>query len=175
VTAAAVVVVMGVTGTGKTTIGKLLAQRLDARFAEGDDYHPPENVEKMRSGRPLDDDDRWPWLQAIADDLRRWIDDGITAVVTCSALKRSYRDVLRRAGSTVRFVFLEGDPELLRRRLAGRKGHYMPASLLPSQIETLESPVGEPDVAAVEVEGEPEEILERALKALARIRAAAPR
>ncbi len=164
------VVVMGVTGTGKTTIGRMLADRLDARFAEGDDYHPTANVEKMRSGHPLDDEDRRPWLEAIAKDLRRWLEDGTTAVVTCSALKRNYRDLLRQAGPGVRFLYLEGDAELIRQRLAGRQGHYMPAALLPSQLRTLENPADEPDVATVEVDGEPEQILERALRALAKIR-----
>ena len=131
-----VVVVMGVTSTGKTTVGKILAERLHARFAEGDEYHSAANVEKMRSGQPLNDGDRHPWLEAIAKDLHRWLEDGISAVVTCSALKRSYRDILRQAGSGVRFVHLKGDVDLIRRRMQGRHGHYMPVSLLPSQLET---------------------------------------
>ncbi len=159
---------MGVTSTGKTTVGKMLAERLHARFAEGDEYHSTANVEKMRSGQPLNDDDRRPWLEAIAKDLRRWLEDGIPAVVTCSALKRRYRDILRQAGPGVRFVHLSGDIDLIRRRMEGRHGHYMPVSLLPSQLEALESPAGEPDVVEVEIDGEPEELVARALKALER-------
>jgi gluconokinase len=151
-----VIVLMGVTSVGKTTVGRILAERLSARFAEGDGYHPPENVAKMQSGTPLDDRDRWPWLEQIALDMKGWLKAGDTAIVTCSALKRSYRDVLRRAGSGVRFVHLKGDPDLLRRRMEARKGHYMPPSLLPSQLAILESPDGEQDIVEIDVTGPPE-------------------
>ncbi len=157
---------MGVTGVGKTTVGRLLAERLGARFLEGDAYHPPANVAKMRSGIPLGDADRWPWLEAIRADLARAIAAGETVVVACSALKRAYRDRLRAAGPGVRFVHLEGDPALIAARLARRRGHYMPPSLLPSQLATLEDPRGEPDVLAVSIEGPPEAIVEAVLAAL---------
>lgn len=161
-----VIVLMGVTGAGKTTVGRLLADRLGARFAEGDAYHPPANVAKMRSGTPLDDADRWPWLEAIRADMARWLAAGETAVVACSALKRAYRDLLRQAGPEVRFVHLAGDEALIAGRLAGRRGHYMPPGLLPSQLATLEEPVDEPDVLRIEVDDEPEAIVEQILARL---------
>ncbi len=161
-----VIVLMGVTGAGKTTVGELLAARLGARFAEGDAYHPPANVAKMRGGTPLQDADRWPWLEAIRADMARWLAEGETAVLACSALKRAYRDVLRRAGPGVRFVHLAGEAELIAARLGGRRGHYMPAALLPSQLATLEDPAGEPDVLRIGIEGSPEAIVERILAAL---------
>lgn len=161
-----VIVLMGVTGAGKTTVGELLAARLGARFAEGDAYHPPANVAKMRGGTPLQDADRWPWLEAIRAELARAIAGGETVVVACSALKRAYRDVLRRAGPGVHFVHLTGDPGLIAGRLAGRRGHYMPPALLPSQLATLEDPAGEPDVLPVAIEASPEAIVERILAAL---------
>lgn len=153
-----VIVLMGVTSAGKTTVGRILAERLGARFAEGDGYHPPANVAKMQSGTPLDDRDRWPWLEQIVLDMKSWLKAGETAIVTCSALKRSYRDVLRRAGPGVRFVHLKGDPDLLRRRMEARKGHYMPPSLLPSQLSILESPDGETDIVEIDVAGPPEKV-----------------
>lgn len=133
-----VVVVMGVSGAGKTTVAQLLATRLGWPLAEGDDFHPPANIAAMAAGRPLTDADRWPWLESIA----AWIDERIGAgedgVISCSALTRAYRDVLRRP--EVIFVHLTGDRELLAARLAARHGHYMPAALLDSQLATLEVP-----------------------------------
>jgi carbohydrate kinase (thermoresistant glucokinase family) len=163
-----VIVLMGVTGAGKTTVGELLAARLGAHFAEGDAYHPPANVAKMRGGTPLEDADRWPWLEAVRADMARWLEAGRTAVVACSALKRAYRDVLRRAGPGVRFVHLAGAAELIETRLAERRGHYMPPTLLPSQLATLEDPRGEPDVLQIGIEGTPEAIVERILDGLGR-------
>ena len=132
------VVVMGVSGTGKTTMGKALALQEGWTFAEGDQFHPEANVAKMRQGIPLDDDDRWPWLQAVAD----WIDEreaaGENAVVACSALKRTYRDLLGSGNPSVWFAHLTAPAEELDRRLRTRPGHYMPASLLPSQLQTLQ-------------------------------------
>jgi gluconokinase len=132
------IVMMGVSGTGKTTVGRALATRLSWAYAEGDQFHPEANVAKMRQGVPLDDDDRWPWLQAIAD----WIGEreaaGESAVVACSALKRTYRDLLCSGNPSVWFAHLTAPPEELDRRLRDRPGHYMPASLLPSQLETLQ-------------------------------------
>lgn len=135
-----VIVVMGVSGSGKTTVGRALAERLGVPYAEADDFHPPANIDKMSSGRPLTDEDRWPWLRAIAS----WITeragrDG--GVVTCSALKRPYRDLLRSAASGVWFLHLDGDRALIASRLAARGGHFMPPSLLDSQIADLE-PLG---------------------------------
>ncbi len=158
-------VLMGVTATGKTTVGRLLAARTGWRFAEGDAYHPPENVAKMRRGIPLEDPDRWPWLAAIADDIARWRAAGRSAIVTCSALKRAYRDLLRRSGP-LHFVHLTGDPALLAARMAARRGHYMPPSLLPSQLATLEPPQGEPDVTTCDVAPPPAEIAARILAEL---------
>jgi gluconokinase len=151
-----VIVLMGVSGAGKTTVGRLLAQALGAEFAEGDAYHPPANVEKMRRSIPLEDADRWPWLQILAAQVGLWLAAGKTVVLACSALKQSYRDVLAQGRPGVRFVHLEGDKALIRRRLDARRGHYMPATLLDSQIAALEPPV---DAITVDVAGTPEAIV----------------
>jgi gluconokinase len=131
----AVLVVMGVSGSGKSTVGAALAQRLRVPFADADDFHPPANVAKMTAGHALDDDDRRPWLEAIGEWLSDHRDGG---VVSCSALKRIYRDQLRGHLDTVRFVHLDGSREVIARRQASRPGHFMPASLLDSQFATLE-------------------------------------
>ena len=133
-------VVMGVSGSGKSTIADRLAARLDWRFEDGDGFHPPGNVAKMSAGQPLTDDDRRPWLQAIADEIDRVSRQGERLVVACSALKRSYRDILSHGRKDVRFVFLNGSYELIASRLAARKGHFMPPGLLASQFKTLEPP-----------------------------------
>ena len=151
-----VIVLMGVSGSGKTTVGKLLAEALGAQFAEGDAYHPPENVEKMRRGIPLDDADRWPWLEILSAEIDRWLAAEKTMVLACSALKRSYRDVLAKGRPEVRFVYLEGDEALIRSRLDQRRGHYMPPSLLKSQIATLEPPA---DAIAIDIAGSPQAIV----------------
>ena len=129
------IVVMGVSGSGKSTVGAALAQRLAVPFGDADDFHPPANIAKMTAGHPLDDADRQPWLAAIADWLVAHASGG---VVTCSALKRSYRDRLRASCPSVRFVHLDGDREVVARRQASRPGHFMPAALLDSQFRTLE-------------------------------------
>jgi gluconokinase len=158
-------VVMGVSGVGKTTIATGLADALGVEYAEGDEFHPQANIDKMSSGKPLDDEDRWPWLEALA----RWTAEkhaaGKTTVVTCSALKRSYRDVLREGAERTFFVHLSGSEELIRSRIEGRE-HFMPASLLRSQFDTLE-PL-QPDEAGVELDVtmSPDEIVRRALAAL---------
>jgi gluconokinase len=131
---------MGVSGSGKSTIADRLAARLDWRFEDGDGFHPPGNVAKMSAGQPLTDDDRRPWLQAIADEIDRVSRQGERLVVACSALKRSYRDILSHGRKDVRFVFLNGSYELIASRLAARKGHFMPPGLLASQFKTLEPP-----------------------------------
>ena len=133
-------VLMGVSGSGKSTIADRLAARLDWRFEDGDGFHPPGNVAKMSAGQPLTDDDRRPWLQAIADEIDRVSRQGERLVVACSALKRSYRDILSHGRKDVRFVFLNGSYELIASRLAARKGHFMPPGLLASQFKTLEPP-----------------------------------
>ena len=129
------IVVMGVSGSGKSTIGAALAQRLRVPFADADDFHPPANVAKMTSGQALNDEDRYPWLEAIGD----WLaDHGDGGVMSCSALKRKYRDQLRNHCAQVQFLHLSGTPDVIGRRQASRPGHFMPASLLASQFETLE-------------------------------------
>lgn len=133
------IVVMGVSGSGKSTVGAALAQRLRVPFADADDFHPPANIAKMSAGEPLDDDDRYPWLEAIGEWLVERRDSG--GVMSCSALKRSYRDQLRRHRPDVEFVHLSGTLEVISRRQASRPGHFMPASLLESQFATLE-PLG---------------------------------
>jgi gluconokinase len=134
-------VMMGVSGSGKSTIGAQLARDLGVEFVEGDDLHPPDNVKHMAAGIPLTDDDRHGWLTAIAARLREAKRAGIGLVVTCSALKRSYRDLLRTAGEAdVRFVYLAGSRAVLAARMANRRGHFMPPSLLDSQLAILEEP-----------------------------------
>ncbi len=161
-----ILIVMGVSGSGKTTIAVPLAKRLGWIFLEGDDLHPPANVAKMHSGRPLTDDDRWPWLDAIA----AWIDArqaaGEAGVVACSALKRVYRDRLMDGRRGVRLVFLHADRALLAERLARRTGHFMPPSLLDSQLATLEPP--EPDEHAISVDlgPPPEQAVEAIIRRL---------
>jgi gluconokinase len=149
---------MGVSGSGKTTVGALLAGRLHWPYAEADDFHPPANVAKMAAGHPLTDDDRWPWLHAIG----AWIDERIArgepGVVTCSALKRKYRDVLRRPEVAV--VYLKGDHDLIAQRLAARHGHFFKPALLDSQFADLEEPTPEEHVVTVQIGGTPSEIVD---------------
>jgi gluconokinase len=133
-------VVMGVSGSGKSTIGKTLAERLGWRFEDGDRFHPASNVAKMSAGQPLTDDDRRPWLQAIADEIDRVCKAGQRLVVACSALKHAYREILLHERNDVRIVFLDGTEALIASRLAQRKGHFMPPGLLASQFQTLEPP-----------------------------------
>jgi gluconokinase len=144
-----VVVVMGPAGSGKSTLGFALAERMAWPFVEGDTLHPPANVAAMRAGIPLTDEDRWPWLERVATQIRSWSASGSGGVITCSALKRSYRERLAGdAGHTV-FVFPSAPPDVLAARLAARTGHYMPPSLLTSQLAALEEPLAEEHVIAV--------------------------
>lgn len=147
---AEVLVVMGVSGVGKTTVGERLAAHLGWALLDADDLHPPANVAKMRGGHPLTDADRWPWLDAVG----AWIDcrlaEGRSAVVACSALKRAYRDRLRAGRPTVRIVYLEAAQAAIEQRLAGRTGHYWPASLLPTQFAALEPPAADEDAIVVD-------------------------
>ena len=151
-----VLVLMGVSGCGKTTVARILADRLQWAFEEGDALHPPANVAKMAAGHPLDDADRAPWLAKVADWVDARLDAGACGIITCSALKRSYRELIDRRHGGVEFVYLHGSRELIATRLATRHGHFMPTSLLDSQFATLEEPAaGEP---AIRVEiGEPPE------------------
>ena len=166
----ALIVVMGVSGCGKTSVGKGLAARLGSAFAEGDALHTRRNVEKMSAGIPLDDADRVPWLDRIGEALRQGRGDGTGLVVTCSALKRAYRDRLRRAaGGGLTFVFLRGSRQILWQRLAARRGHFMPISLLDSQLATLEDPKDEAGVVTVDIGGEVSEIIDAASLGLAEL------
>lgn len=144
---------MGVSGSGKTTVGKIVASRLGWRFEEGDLLHSQTAIDKMKSGRPLTDRDRLPWLDRVADWVDEQVDAGLNGVITCSALKRAYRDLINRRGHDVLFVFLSGPKELIAARLASRHGHFMPASLLDSQFQDLEPP--QPDEPAITVDIKP--------------------
>jgi gluconokinase len=161
-----VVIVMGVSGSGKSTIGSLLAGRLQWEFEDGDWFHPAANVEKMHNGIPLTDEDRWPWLQAI----KAWIDkthgEGGHGVIACSVLKRRYRDVLIGDGAQTRLVFLKGSEELIARRIATRHEHFMPPSLLHSQFAALEEPGADENPIVVSIAPRPGEIVAHILSAL---------
>jgi gluconokinase len=158
-----ILVAMGVSGSGKTTVGRGLAEALGWTFIEGDDLHPEANVEKMARGIPLTDEDRQPWLQAIRQRIDQLIEAGESAVISCSALKQAYREFLAAGRDEVSFVYLKGSFELMRERLAKRKGHYMPLSLLASQFDALQEPA---DAIVVDVEQSPESIIRQILQAL---------
>jgi gluconokinase len=159
-----VLVVMGVSSSGKTTVGKLLAERLGWHYQEGDALHPPENVAKMSGGTPLTDADRIPWLQRIADQIDDWRGRGEPGVVTCSALKRAYRDIIIGSRRDVGLVYLRGSRELIGRRMAARKGHFMPTALLDNQFATLEEPGPEEPAITVDVGGTPAEVVDEILR-----------
>jgi carbohydrate kinase (thermoresistant glucokinase family) len=150
---------MGVSGSGKTTVAAMLAGALHSPFLEGDELHPPTNVEKMRSGTPLSDADRLPWLRKIAEAIDDWRRRGESGVVTCSALKRAYRDILIGDRRDVTLVYLRGSRDLIQRRMAARHEHFMPVALLDSQFETLEEPAPDEDAIVVDVGGQPAEIV----------------
>jgi gluconokinase len=162
-------VVMGVAGAGKSLIGSALARALGVHFVEGDAYHPAANVARMAAGIPLTDDDRLGWLHALADRLGEAAAAGTGLVMTCSALKRSYRDLLRARDPSVRFILLHGAPALIGERLARRRGHYMPASLLDSQLATLEIPTPDEGAWTCDVAATPEEIVTSLLALVARV------
>jgi len=151
------IVVMGVSGSGKSTVGAALAQRLRVPFADGDDLHPPANIAKMSAGQPLDDEDRYPWLEAIGQWLADHHDGG---VMSCSALKRKYRDQMRRHCPDVEFLHLSGLPEVIGKRQASRPGHFMPASLLRSQFATLEPLDADERGTVIDVDQDIDAILE---------------
>ncbi|WP_063748984.1 gluconokinase [Streptomyces sp. NRRL B-24484] len=163
-----VIVVMGVSSSGKSTIGAALATRLGVPFLEGDDLHSPENRRTMAAGHPLTDRDREPWLAALTERIRQWADDGRGGVVACSALKRAYRDRFRATGAPIRFLALDLDPELAARRSAARTGHFMPPGLIDSQYETLEPLAEDEPGATVDAAGSIAETLAAATAALAR-------
>lgn len=161
-----VVVLMGVSGCGKTTVGKRLAERLGWHFQEGDALHPQANVEKMASGHPLTDEDRWPWLEKVAAWIEARLDTGEHGIITCSALKRAYRDLLDRRGHGIVFVYLAGSERMIAARIAGRHGHFMPQSLLASQFADLEEPGPDEPAIRVDVGPAPEVIVEHVLDRL---------
>ena len=163
----AAIVVMGVSGAGKSTVGRLIAARLDCPFRDADSFHPKANIEKMSRGEALTDEDRWPWLQAIAEWIGEQRAAGTTGVVTCSALKRVYRDLVTDAQhSDVRLVYLKGDIDLIEARLKTRTGHFMPPALLRSQFDALEEPRADEHAIAVPIDETPEEIARTVIKAL---------
>ena len=172
--APAVVIVMGVSGCGKSTIGALLAARLGWEFEDADWFHPTSNIDKMHSGIPLTDEDRWPWLDAVAASIDATRPLGGHAVVACSALKRSYRDVLIGRRSEVRLVYLKGDETLVARRMAVRHEHFMPRSLLHNQFEVLEEPGPDENPIVASIEPQPREIVTRILSAMNMVEAVRP-
>jgi gluconokinase len=151
------IVVMGVSGSGKSAVGAALAQRLRVPFADADDFHPPANIAKMTAGEPLNDDDRYPWLEAIGEWLAARQTGG---VMSCSALKRKYRDQLRAHRSDVEFLHLAGSPEVIGRRQASRPGHFMPAALLASQFDTLEALQDDERGVTIDVDQDIDSIIE---------------
>lgn len=163
-----IVVVMGVCGCGKTTIGRKLAERLDAAFIEGDELHPVSNTDKMAAGIPLDDQDREPWLDAIAAQAAGLLSGAPCVVVSCSALKRSYRDRLRTADRNLKLVHLTGSKSLLQTRMSERRGHFMPAGLLDSQLATLQVPEADETAIRLDISEPPDAIVERAFAFLKR-------
>ena len=159
-------VVMGVSGSGKSTIADKLAERLNWAFEDADKFHPASNVAKMSAGLPLTDEDRWPWLRAIAAEIERVCKAGQHAVIACSALKRAYRDILVDGRNDVRFVFLKGTEDLIASRLAQRKGHFMPPGLLASQFKTLEPPGPHENPVTVSIDASVEAIVDEILRQL---------
>jgi gluconokinase len=161
------IIVMGVSGAGKSTIASLLARRLGFAYEDGDAFHPPANVEKMQARIPLTDEDRIPWLTAIAAHIARLRREGGHAVIACSALRRAYRDLLVGGqGEATRIVYLKGDKQLIARRLAGRKGHFMPPQLLDSQFAALEEPTADEHAIVVSVIDRPHRIVGRIVASL---------
>lgn len=163
---ARLIVVMGVSGSGKSTLAEGLSRRLGWPFCEGDALHPASNIAKMSRGEPLTDDDRWPWLDAVGQWLDECTEAGTKAVVTCSALRRRYRDVLREGRPGVRFCHVVAPEETVRSRLGRRQGHYMPAGLLPSQLEALEPLQPDEPGVTVTADGDPGSVLDEALRRL---------
>ena len=161
------VIVMGVTSCGKTSVGEGLAKKLGCKFIEGDKLHPAANIAKMSAGRALDDSDRWPWLEIIGKAMKAECDAGRGVVASCSSLKKAYRvKLVEAAGRPIKFVFLHGSRELLAKRIAKRKGHFMPPSLLDSQLQTLEIPGLEENVISLDVALPVKALVDRALSSI---------
>jgi gluconokinase len=159
-------VVMGVSGSGKSAIGEKLAERLGWSYEDGDKFHPASNVAKMSAGQPLTDEDRWPWLRAIAGEIERICAAGGHAVIACSALKHAYRDILVHGRSDVRIIYLDGTQDLIASRLALRKDHFMPPGLLASQFKTLEPPDASENPVTVSIDGSVETIVDDIVRQL---------
>lgn len=157
-------VVMGVAGSGKSSIGAGVAAAMGGTYIDGDDFHPRSNIEKMANGQPLNDDDRWPWLEMVATELAKL--DGI-GLVGCSALKRAYRDFITvKAGAPVRFIYLDGSKSLIAGRMASREGHFMPTSLLDSQFAALEVPAIDENAVAIDISGSEEQVVAQIVAAI---------
>jgi gluconokinase len=174
ITKPVIAVVMGVSGSGKTTVSALLAAALGCQFQEGDELHPRENVEKMRGGTPLTDVDRMPWLHKIAEEIDGWRARGASGVLTCSALKRSYRDIIIGDRPEVTLVYLKGSYDLIRRRMAVRHEHFMPVALLDSQFATLQEPTPDEHPITVDVGGRPAEIASDIVRQLEELQDGSP-
>jgi len=159
----AILLLMGVAGSGKSTTAELLSERLGWPFRDADSFHPPANVEKMTAGTPLTDEDRWPWLYAIADWMDAVMARGDNGIVTCSALKRGYRDVLLTGRPGVALIYLKGDKGLIGERLSARVGHFMPPALLDSQFHSLEEPGPDENPHVIDVDAAPDEVVQRIL------------
>jgi gluconokinase len=162
-------IVMGVSGSGKTTIGEELARRIGWRYEDADTFHPAGNVAKMSAGQPLTDEDRWPWLHAIADEIDRAVAAGERVVIGCSALRRVYRDVLVHGRDDIRIIYLKGAQSLIAGRLGQRKGHFMPPGLLTSQFATLEPPTPDERAVTVSIDAPAGSIVDDILRQLSKI------
>lgn len=161
------IIVMGVSGSGKTTVGEAVARRIHAKFIDGDDLHPRANIQKMGSGHPLNDEDRMPWLERLSDAAYSLHHKNETGIIVCSALKRRYRDRLRDGNPEMVFLYLKGSFEVIMERLKARSGHFMPTDLLKSQFEALEEPgAEEPDVICVDIDTDIDEVVQRCVLAL---------
>ena len=160
------IIVMGVCGCGKSTIGENIANTLNAKFIDGDDLHPKANIQKMASGTPLDDIDRAPWLERIRDAAYSIETKNETGVIVCSALKKKYRDQIREGNQNVQFIFLDGSKSLILERMRARQGHFMRESMLDSQLETLERPEQEPSVFTISIDGSIDSIVDAAVTVL---------
>ncbi|AJJ63733.1 gluconokinase [Yersinia aldovae] len=161
------IIVMGVSGSGKTTVGEAVARQIHAKFIDGDDLHPRANIQKMGSGHPLNDEDRMPWLERLSDAAYSLNHKNETGIIVCSALKRRYRDRLREGNQGMVFLYLKGSFDVIMERLKARSGHFMPTDLLKSQFEALEEPgAEEPDVICVDIDADIDEVAQRCVLAL---------
>ena len=161
------IIVMGVSGSGKTTVGEAVARRIHAKFIDGDDLHPRTNIQKMGSGHPLNDEDRMPWLERLSDAAYSLHHKNESGIIVCSALKRRYRDRLREGNPEMVFLYLKGSFDVIMERLKARSGHFMPTDLLKSQFEALEEPGSEePDVICVDIDADIDEVVQRCVLAL---------